>query len=529
MDLPSQAEMAPDDRASTLSLISNVGQRVRTLEPFVIVFLASTAGLIIEIVAARILAPHIGVSLYTWTSVIGIVLAGISAGNYAGGVVADRWGSRILLGVILFAAAVMSMAILPMANVVPGATDGLPVLLRIVLLTSILFFIPSMLLGMVTPVVIKLQLRDLSRTGNVVGKIYAISTFGSIFGVFISGFVLVSVMGSRSTVMLVAGALVVMAILFGRLWRAWIPGTLFAASFVGLALYAWTSGSFDSGCIRESNYFCIKVIDRVKDERPVKGLVLDQLVHSYVSLEDPELLTQGYEQILSEVASRTAFMNENLRTLFIGGGGYVLPRFMESRFPGSRNEVIEIDPEVTRVVYEELGLAAGSEIVTYNADARTQIPQLPSDQYDLVVGDAFNDVSVPYHLTTHEFNEEVDRLLTRGGIYATNVVDKVHSGNFLRSFVKTLDRTFEYVAVLGTDDNWTNDERTTTVVVASHEQFLPADLRLAALAMGKNEPAGNYMPSAVFNRWMDEEEAVFLTDDHTPVDQMLAPLYLESR
>ena len=198
-------------------LTERTGRAARIIEPFAIVFLASAAGLVIEIVAARILAPSIGVSLFTWTSIIGIVLAGISTGNYLGGLLADRRGSQTLLGILLLAGAVASAVILPLAEVVPGWVAGMPILARIVLLTTILFFIPSMILAMVTPTVIKLQLNDLSRTGNVVGKTYAISTFGAIFGVFITGFVLVGEIGSRSTVMLVAGLLVVMAVVFGRL------------------------------------------------------------------------------------------------------------------------------------------------------------------------------------------------------------------------------------------------------------------------------------------------------------------------
>ena len=158
-----------------------------------------------------------------------------------------------------------------------------------------------------------------------------------------------------------------------------------------------------------------------------------------------------------------------------------------------------------------------------------KVPELAAGQYDLVIGDAFNDVSVPYHLTTREFNEEVERLLSEDGIYATNVVDKVWPGNFLRSFVNTLGQTFENVAVIGIDADWSNDERTTTVVIASHRPFLASDLYSGALALGKDAPTGNFMPAHVFDRWVSGRASVVLTDDYAPVDQMLAPLYLQSR
>src|ERR671932_2408354 len=84
---------------------------------YLVVFVASCCTLILELVAGRILAPYIGVSLYTWTSIIGVVLAGISLGNYLGGRVADRWPRRQTLGVLLAAGGITSLAILPLINV----------------------------------------------------------------------------------------------------------------------------------------------------------------------------------------------------------------------------------------------------------------------------------------------------------------------------------------------------------------------------------------------------------------------------
>ena len=148
------------------------------IAPYFVVFSASACGLIIEIVASRLLAPMVGVSLFTWTSIIGVVLAGISLGNYLGGVLADRYPSPKTLGIILLGAGLTSLAVLPMLALVSGLYDSLHILARIVLITSTLFLAPSLILGMVTPVVIKLRLQSLAQTGNVVGKIYALSTGG---------------------------------------------------------------------------------------------------------------------------------------------------------------------------------------------------------------------------------------------------------------------------------------------------------------------------------------------------------------
>ena len=309
-----------------------------------------------------------------------------------------------------------------------------------------------------------------------------------------------------------------------------IASTPFLAAFAAAALYGWTAGALEGECARESNYFCIRIGDKELDDgRMVKVLIQDQLVQSYVDPDDPTLLVYGYEQVQSEIAGYIAGRSGSLRALFIGGGGYSLPRFLEVWLPDSKIEVIEIDPAVTDVAFTELGLNPQTKIRTYNQDARMKVLDLQPGSYDLIVGDAFNDVSVPYHLATREFNEDVRELLAPGGIYTVNIVDNLWHGRFLRAFVSTLGETFEHVSVIGTTLDWESEDRSTTVVVASSEPLTRPDLHLGALRFGKTEPIGQFMPDDVFERWMKGRQRVVLTDDFAPVDQMLAPLYLDSR
>src|SRR5256886_4276518 len=225
---------------------------------YLVVFVASCCTLILELVAGRILAPFIGVSLYTWTSIIGVVLAGISLGNYLGGRIADRWPERRTLGILLVAGGLASLAILPLINIATAIPTGelidqgnrlggvLPLdraallILRIVVITTLIFFPPSFILGMVSPVVIKLTLRDLAHSGGLVGKVYALSTLGSILGTFATGFVLVQLLGTRMIVLSVGLVLLAMALAFGDLVRIGKAAIPFAAGvlLVGLLVPA---------------------------------------------------------------------------------------------------------------------------------------------------------------------------------------------------------------------------------------------------------------------------------------------------
>ena len=503
------------------------------LVPYLIVFSTSACTLILEIVAGRILAPVIGVSLYTWTSIIGVVLAGISAGNYLGGLTADRYPSRRTLGLILVAGGIFTVIILPLIQTVAEGFISLPIILRIVLLTAVLFLPVSLILGMVTPVVIKLHLRELAKTGNVVGRFYAVSTAGSILGVFLTGFVLIQWIGTRPIVLAVAIFLFALALLFGDLWkmRFKIPALLSVGVIAAAATLSFTHGWVDSSCQKESNYFCIKVREREISGHRVRTLALDQLLHSYVAMDDPTFLVYGYEKVTADFVALQHDRSERLATLFIGGGGYTMPRLIEVSYPGSVIEVIEIDPAVTEVAHVYLGLPRDTSIVTYNLDARMKIPDLPSGRYDMVVGDAFNDFSVPYHLTTLEFNDRVKDLLKPGGLFVVNIVDNLNTGRFLRAYVNTLSRTFRHVYVLRDDDLWEHDprENVTYVVIGSDEAVSSADLARANEAAGRDQPVSRFMPSEVFDRWYSRETPILLTDGFVPVDQLIAHLYLRTR
>src|SRR5438874_1104235 len=479
---------------------------------YLVVFVSSCCTLILELVAGRILAPFIGVSLYTWTSIIGVVLAGISLGNYLGGRIADRWPQRRTLGILLVAGGLASLAILPLINIataIPTAElidannrlgGTLPVdratllILRIVVITTLIFFPPSFILGMVSPVVIKLTLRDLAHSGGLVGKVYALSTLGSILGTFATGFVLVQLLGTRMIVLSVGLVLLAMAFAFGdliRIGKAAAPlvaGVLLVALLVPARnVKAYNCADLDcvqraardgwdqamnSGCLRETAYYCIRVADNpgASDHQTVKELVLDHLVHSYNSLEDPNYLEYGYIKVYAEIADYLAqrVPNQAIRVLYVGGGGYTLARHIEATYPNARQEIMEIDPGVTETVYEQLGVdRSRTNIITYNVDGRLMVNQLlqqNAGQYDLIIGDAFNDLSIPYHLTTLEFDQSLKRLLKPDGFYLALVIDKLRGGKFMPAYTDTVLQVWPAVQVLSDAEPWQSPAPSTYVV-----------------------------------------------------------------
>src|SRR5512146_168371 len=207
--------MAIETQVQPESLQAPARVRYRWLwQPNLIVFISSGAIMILELVAGRIIAPHVGSSLYTWTGVIGVVLAGISLGNYLGGRLADPWASLRFLGLVYMASALSCMLVLWLDKTYRITPAEWSIIVEILVLTAGMFFVPCTILGMISPIVAKLAVSDLARTGSTVGKIYAAGALGSIVGTFASGFVLISWFGTYTIVWGVALLLAAMGLVF---------------------------------------------------------------------------------------------------------------------------------------------------------------------------------------------------------------------------------------------------------------------------------------------------------------------------
>ena len=151
--------------------------------------------------------------------------------------------------------------------------------------------------------------------------------------------------------------------------------------------------------------------------------MLDGLRHSYVDVDDPTFLEFSYVKALAGVVDGSFERGEPLDAYHVGGGGITFPRYLADTRPGTRSVVSEIDPGVVDVDTERLGLETGPALRVRVEDGRLGVRRLPSSSRDLVVGDAFGGVSVPWHLTTIEYVEELRRVLRDDGVYAVNIID----------------------------------------------------------------------------------------------------------
>ncbi len=505
--------------------------KMDSTQAYAVAFLASFCMLVVEIVAGRMLAPYVGVSLYTWTSIIGVVLAGISLGAYLGGFFADRFPRVSTLGWILFLSGMGTLSIPPLTHWTGGAFLSSSLMIRTLLVTAIIFFIPSFLLGMVSPVVVKLSLLNLKETGNVVGKIYAFSTFGSILGTFATGFFLISWMGTRPLLFGMAILLFLAAPLLGGFFvrRRRIVLFLVMVGFLWpLYRYAFNP-DFDEETLffKESNYYTIRLKGRPqKGHDPLVTLYLDQLTHSCSNLEDPLHLVYRYLRSFRELFEWQGRNRESFKALFIGGGGYTFPRFLETKFPAAEIDVVEIDPAVTDVSRKYLGISPLSRIKTFNEDGRWFVMNRNGEEkYDFIFKDVFNDLSIPYHLTTREFATQLKGLLNHDGLLITNVIDRWEKGSFLPSYIRTLEEVFGkgnvFLITLGPFREGRIVEN--HVVLTSSERIDVEDLVKSLKRIGEAERMSYVMPQEQLQGYLNQFQPVILTDDYAPVDNLTAP------
>ncbi len=465
-----------------------------------LVFATSGLVLVLEIVAGRLVAPYVGISLESFTAIIGTVLAGIAAGAAAGGVLADRHDPTTLIGPTIVVGGVLSWFSVPIVRAIGPALNTSAG--SSVLLVAAAFLLPAAIVSAVSPMVAKLTLDSVEDTGTVVGGLSAAGTIGALAGTFMTGFVLVSILSVTVIVFLIGALLVAIGVATSFALRGdkpTLPGT---AVVVVAALGLLSSSGI---CDHETTYYCVRIqVDVAEDGTETgRSLWLDQLRHGFVDLDDPTNLDIRYVRLLADIVD--GMPEGPIDAAHIGGAAFTVPRYVEATRPGSDQLVFEIDAALIDIAEAELGLELTDRLRAEVGDARLAIGDLGDDSYDLVVGDAFGSEAVPWHLTTVEVAAELDRVLRDDGVYAVNLIDGPN-GRFAAALLATLSETFDHVGVIDPSSVVESGDRFNRIVLAS-------DSPLPELVIGTDD--GELVRG---DPWGDGQ---VLTDNFAPVDQLI--------
>ncbi|GIM95566.1 fused MFS/spermidine synthase [Paractinoplanes toevensis] len=473
-----------------------------------LVFFASGAVLVLEIVALRLVGPYVGVTLQVSSSVIGISLAAIAYGTWLGGRLADRFDPRALLAPALLLAAIGTAVTLPLVRYGGELLRG-GAAPAVLLLAAMAVFLPAFLLSTITPMVVKLQLSDLDRTGSVVGRLSSVGTLGAITATLATGFIFVAALPTNWIILCLAALLAVGGLTLAGWLRRDLPGqprtraVLVSVGLVGAGLGAVGP----TPCDVETAYHCARV-DRDPAVPGGRTLILNSARHSYVDLADPKHLEFAYVQWIAAVADVLAPRD----ALHLGGGGFTLPGYLRQTRPGIQQQVVELDGGLVDLDKRELGLVTGPDLRVRVGDARVGLAAQPDSSYDLVVGDAFGYLVVPWHLSTREMMSDVARVVRPGGIYTQNVID-YPPDRFLKAELATVAAVFPHVALIAPPDALAGERGSNFVIVASK-----SPLPLAAIRAGL---VGLPEPVTLQDGPGFAGDARVLTDDYAPVDQLL--------
>ncbi len=491
----------------------------------ILTFIAGAVVMGLEIVTSRILTPVFGSTIYTWGSLIGIILSGLSLGYYLGGKVADDHpkfekicGIVFSVGLFIVAIPFFASSVVDFTIAVFPGTQFTPLVA-----TFLLLMLPSVLLGFVSPYVIKLGTSTLQRVGNISGNLYSIATIGSIFGTFVTVFVLIPNIAVNQ-IIFGLGIVLIASSLIGL--KA--SPKIITVAIVIILIVPWSSLSVNTishnGKLIYEKETLFSHLDIVEYGSNI-SMYLDGMRHSSMNINDPLDLVIDYTEYfhLGMLFNPTA-----TDILFIGGGGFTGPKNFLALYTDTKIDTIEIDSDVIDAAKSYFDLEDNNpRLQIFNDDARKHLSTF-GKKYDVVVLDAYAANYVPYHLMTQEFFQIVEKRLEPDGVVVSNFIGSIEGENsqLVKAAYKTMKETFPVSYVFPTEDKPTNVQN---IMIVSSNQPYEFD-RLTLLEMAKNSPANRYLvdelskPEHFYEGIVDTSDVPFLTDQHNPSEVLINPL-----
>jgi len=496
---------------------------------YTIVFVSGAVLMALEIAGSRVLAPHFGSSIFVWGSLISVVMAALSIGYYWGGWLSTREPSYAKLVLLLL---VPGVAVFFLPFVYPSINEWIAardfgIRMNPLIACSVLFLLPGVFMGTVSPYVIRLAATQLHTVGSTAGTLYAISTCGSIFGTLVTAFYLIPVLGVSNIIhclgiMLVCLSLVVVPLV--RLQRLSPARALATVSVAfGLINMVWAPIAWAKTLLQKDTFYH-RI--RIEEDDEARYMYFDRTLQSAMNLKDPTALRLIYSRYTSVGFT---FRPDAKKMLIIGLGGGSIPKKVQKEFPHMEIDAVEIDPEVIKMSKDFFNVKESSLLRLHAQDGRLFMARTPQ-QYDIILLDAYFTDAMPFHLTTKQFFELAQKKLTPNGIVVANLISAVTgpSGKIARAFVRTQRQIFPqtYVFAARRPDNVSLDTIQNVIVVATRDkQRLDIkEIVKRATSIGKGlfpDPIQD-IAVAYFDKPLPEDVPI-LTDDYAPTDNLLNP------
>jgi spermidine synthase len=479
----------------------------------ILVFIIGAIVMIFEIVGSRLLAPDFGTSIIVWTNLIGIILGSLSLGYYMGGKMADYRPSLTKLSLLVFLSAVGILIPFLLKDIfVYFSTNIISDIKYSALVVSIFLFAPgSIFLGTINPYAIKLKLSSLATGGQVVGKMSALGTLGSIAGTFMAGFYFVPYFGSNNVIWFIIAFLMIISIVLGT--KSMFKAKL-ALFFLIILLFVFEPFKVESKFLIErieTHYNTISIEEgkiNSRNEGPLRTLSTDPYgIHGACLVNDcDKLIFETLEAFFLGPFLRPDFT----RTLMIGGGTYSFPKEFAKIYPNAHLDVVEIDPGFTEVAKKYFNWLEPPNISVVHEDGRTYLNKYSDEEYNIIFLDAFNSkVSIPFHLTTQEAVELLYKNLDESGLVVVNIIASLEgeTAKFLQAEHATYKKYFPYVSFFPIQFK-DSDKVQNIMMVASKQEIV----------LNNTDPQAKKIFSHLHKGQI--KEGIILRDNFAPVEFM---------
>jgi len=502
------------------------------------VFLCGAVVMALEMVGSRILPPYFGSDIYVWGSLIGVVLTALSAGYYVGGKAADKRPDFSTLCLIILTSGFLVLVIPVITPVVFDFVISLNVGDRLspLISSAAILTMPSLLLGMVSPYAIRLAAKNLSDLGNLAGKLYSLSTAGSILGTFVTAFLLIPELGIRSILQLL-GVMLIGLSLLGL--RGKLRVTLILLLIISMFIAPPTSVSPSVMLFKlslnevvfekDTPYHHMVIMEGIDPYHggKVRTMILDDHLHSAMDLNDPQRIIYNYNNYFH---IGFVFAPNITNVLFVGGGGFSGPKRFLADYHHVNVDVVEIDGEVIEVAKRYFNVNEDPRLRIFNEDGRIYLTK-SEKKYDLIVLDAYSRSYVPFHLMTLEFFGELNKDLNPNGVIVSNIISSLtgpYSELFKAEF-STVKQVFGNVYVFQAGGYTAKDygmvQNLALVATKAPNRYSKQELleKAAANSIIRIANFQEYVRTLVEDGSVTASN-IILTDDYAPVETLLNPI-----
>lgn len=486
---------------------------------YVTEFFSGMSVMAVELGASRLMAPYFSSSQIVWTVIIGVIMIAMALGNVWGGRLADKNPAPDRLYGRLLLAAVW-IALIPFVG--RYLIAGISLLLAIFVTKNFLvwaalftclavFAFPCVLLGTVTPSLVKYAVNSLDDNGKTVGELGALNTIGSIIGTFLPTFVTIPAVGTAVTFLIFSGVLALISIIYfltirKKLVKCVLTLVLILALGLTSSTYSFAFWEKDITLEDESIYNYLQV------KETSSSVILSTNVLFGVQsilMKDARLTGMYYDYALAAplMAGITEDSDSNILILGLGTGTFA--KYCSEYFPGSAIEGVEIDEKIADLASEYFALPESVNVSVY--DGRSYLAA-SDNTYDVIMVDAYQDITIPFQMSSVEFFTEVEKHLSENGVMVVNMNMKSNSENSINDYLcDTIGAVFAYVYTAPVE-NGTNCEVFATNAPTALETFEKSRLLLSDTALS------DMMETVSGNLKLRESGDLILTDDKAPVE-----------